>query len=118
MQDADRIITVEQMRRYCPACDPDFAALGMATHSRNCRAVLTLAATVAEPGSLCSGHRDEIPGIDTEDGPYVPAYADQDGWLWCLACARHMSECEDSECGHPRARFASAAVAAGREGQS
>jgi len=59
--------------------------------------VLTLTAVMA-PGKLCSGHRDEIPG--------GCAYEDQHGWLWCLACSKHLAECTDEDCDHPRAVFA------------
>jgi len=64
--------------------------------------VLTLTAVMA-PGKLCSGHKGEIPG--------GCAYEDQDGWLWCLECSKHLATCTDEDCEHPHAVFAQEAPA-------
>lgn len=59
--------------------------------------VLTLTAVMA-PGKGCSGHMGDIPG--------GMAYEDQHGYLWCIACAKHMTSCADEMCGHPAAAYA------------
>lgn len=58
--------------------------------------ILTLTATMA-PGKKCNGHMDEI--------PFGAAYEDQHGYLWCLACAKHLVTCTDEDCDHPAAVF-------------
>jgi hypothetical protein len=64
---------------------------------------LTLTAVMA-PGRKCAGHRDEIPG--------GLAYEDQDGSLWCIACAKHLTACTDEDCDHPAAVFKEPGLAA------
>src|SRR5215469_13047932 len=58
------------------------------------RLILT---AVWAPGKGCNGHMGPIPG--------GAAYEDQKGFLWCIACAKHMTSCADGMCGHPRAVF-------------